>query len=305
MKFYQILKASNWGIALGMTLAAFSMPSCARREPPPPTTPSATRQPALQSTQGDLRLTLPSWCSQQQLSEQLCFHCERRVAPSAILYEQCFKPGDGFIANRDCVFMDGATKSIQCEGTSGGGTFDMDISTAKERLSATMPAFILGLDLALKQKNSEPPREQASFLLELAQFLAARLHRALEGEDQDSFASDFSQLINNALPLRLNDDQLQNLKGNIKQSTEIIAQELHGKKDYSLSRIILRGLATARTIPPTALGPAKDYLKGSTLASLIQTDEAGLMLKTLKILPSQVTGTMSLESLADDLSREP
>lgn len=253
---------------------------------------------------GDTKLTLPQWCRMTQSTEQLCFSCEREDSGTTIPYEQCLTPADSFQAERDCAYTDSVTKSITCAGTKSTESFVMDVSLAKEKVTAALPAVLFAIKFTIQQKFPDRPDIKA-VSDELSDFFGSRIPLINRGEDLDRISGDLLLLVNKHLKTPLTEAQAAIFKKSAQDAFGLVAKDLSGTKDYSLSRVILRGLSIANTIPPEILGDAKPFLTGPGLADLLSQDQSAALIQTLRILNPSALGIKSPEDLISDLRKAP
>lgn len=252
------------------------------------------------STNPQTQLTLPSWCSMTQLSDQVCFHCDREDGGVTLPYEQCLTPSDSFKATTDCFFSSDQTKTISCAGTRAGEAFVMDVSLAKEKLTAAVPAFLVALQLTVNQKYPDR-KDLAALTSDLTTFVGGRVSQIIRGEDLDSVAGDLLLLVNKHAKTKLSDAQATLFKKSAIDAFGIFGSELSGRKDYQLSKFILRGLALSKSIPQDQLGDLGKYLTGPGLAELLAGNEAQSINRAFKILNPSVLGVKSVEDLLKEL----
>ena len=112
-------------------------------------------------------------------------------------------------------------------------------------------------------------------------------------------------LVNKHLKTPLTEAQAAIFKKSAQDAFGLVAKDLSGTKDYSLSRVILRGLSIANTIPPEILGDAKPFLTGPGLADLLSQDQSAALIQTLRILNPSALGIKSPEDLISDLRKAP
>jgi hypothetical protein len=248
------------------------------------------------SSASELRLTLPSYCVATLSDSQQCFKCERQDGGVSIPYEQCFAPAESFQVTRDCSFSDDILKSISCAGTKSGETFTMDVSLAKEKLTAALPAFLIALDLSARQKFPNRP-DVTAFTSEISLFLGSRFAQIVKGEDLDHIAGDLLLLANRHLKSPLSQDQGKFFKATAIEGFAYMAKDLSGTKDYNLVKIIMRGIAIAKSIPSPLLGEAAPYLSGPGLAEILSEDKAQSLIKSLGALPLSILGIKSVDDL--------
>lgn len=249
---------------------------------------------------GEAQLTLPSWCSMMQSTDQVCFKCEREDAGVKLPYEQCLVPADSFKATTDCAFTSADTKSITCAGTRSGETFVMDVSLAKEKLIAAVPVFMIALQLTIQQKYRDR-EDLASLTTDLTSFITSRVAQIIRGEDLETVASDLLLLVNRYAKTKLTEEQSSAFKKFAMEALDVALRELHGRKDYKLSRFILRGLALGKQLPSSAIGDAGHLLTGPGLAALLAENDAKSIEGTFKILNPSVLGARSVDDLLLEL----
>lgn len=247
------------------------------------------------------RLVLPSWCSVQETADLVCFRCEREDAGIKIPYEQCLQPGPEFSSSAQCSFTSGFTKVITCEGTKSGEPFKMDASIAKEKVATAIPAFMIGLDLIVRQKFADDSLV-AKLTSDLSAFWSSRIPALMRGEGYETTASDLVLLVNRHLKTPLSEDQVTHFKQVTKTALGELNQELSGKKDYKLSQVILRGLYLAKSIPENILGEAAPLFTGPAIADLLRDDKAKALLSLFSSMNPSVLGISSLDTFIEELS---
>ncbi len=251
----------------------------------------------------DSTLTLPTWCKMNPASDQVCFHCSRTDDGVPLEYEQCLTPSDSFRASTDCWFSNQVTKTISCLGTRSGETFTMDVSTAKEKVTVTIPVFLIALNLAVSEKYG-PTSSVTKFVTDISTFLGSRMEQIMRREDLSGVAGDLAMLVNNKTTSKLNDQQLLVFKVSAYAAFEAMLLELSGKKDYDVSKVLLRGLRLSGFVPANLMGEAKPLLSGSGLASLWLDSKSQSLETMFKILGPSVVGVSSAELLLQRLQQD-
>lgn len=264
-------------------------------------TPSAKVTEESKTQEPTQNLALPDWCSSKETGSEVCFRCERADGGVKIPYEQCFVPAPSFSSGSNCNFDDGILKQISCSGTRSGEPFKMDASLAKERLAAALPAFLVGLDLVVRQAYSEQSAA-AKFTSDLSAFWSSRIPAIMRGENLDITADDLITLANRHLNPQLSAAQANHLKSVTVTTLKRLSQDYAGRKDYSLSDVVLDGIEIAKAIPETTLGNAKNYLSGPAIAALLSSDKAQPMVSILKSMSSSVIGVVSFDDFIAKLS---
>lgn len=279
------------------TLAAAALLSACS---PVDETPSAKPRPKTQEqTQS---LTLPDWCSSKETISEVCFRCERSDGGVKIPYEQCFAPSPSFSSNANCSFNDGVLKQISCSSTMSGEPFKMDASLAKERLAAALPAFLVGMDLVVRQVYSEQS-PAAKLTSDLSAFWSSRIPAIMRGENIDVTADDLLSLVNRHVTTPLSPELGNHLKTVTMTALKRLAQDYAGRKDYSLSQVVLTGIEIAKAIPQNILGDAKTYLSGPAIATLLSSEKAQPMVNIFKSMSSSVLGFTSFDDFIAELRR--
>jgi hypothetical protein len=249
-------------------------------------------------------LDLPSWCSVKESSDEVCFSCERQDGNIKIPYEQCLIPAENFSASTNCSFSDGLTKQISCSGTKSGEPFRMDSSLAKEKLAAVLPAFLVGLDLVVRQTFSDQS-DVAKLTADLSAFWSSRIPSIVRGENFDGVASDLVSLVKRHVKTPLTDEQADHFKTISVTALTQLNQELMGRKDYTLSQVILRGIALSKSIPEKTLGEASRHLSGQGIADLLASENAKTFLAMFKAMNPSILGMSSVEDFLVELTATP
>ncbi len=281
-----------------MLIIAFLTCACspADETPSPKATPDPTTQDQTQN------LTLPDWCSSKETSGEVCFRCERSDGGVKIPYEQCFAPSPSFSSGSNCTFNDGVLKQISCSGTKSGEPFRMDASLAKERLAASLPAFLVGMDLVVRQVYSDQS-PAAKLTSDLSAFWSSRIPAIMRGENIDVTADDLLSLVNRHVTPPLSPDLAKHLKSVTMTTLKSLAEDYAGRKDYKLSEIVLTGIEIAKAIPQNILGDAKTYLSGPAIANLLSSEKAQPMVNIFKSMGSSVLGFTSFDEFIAELRR--
>jgi hypothetical protein len=277
-------------------IATFLLHACSPVEETPRAKPSPESSTQAQS------LTLPDWCSSKESSSEVCFRCERSDGGVQIPYEQCFVPSPNFSSGSNCTFNDGVLKQISCDGTKSGEPFKMDASLAKERLAASLPAFLMGMDLVVRQVYSEQSAA-AKLTSDLSAFWSARIPAIMRGENIDVTADDLISLVNRHLTTPLSTEQANLLKSRTATILKGLAQDHVGRKDYRLSKAVLEGIEIAKSIPQNILGDAQNYLSGPAIAALLSSEKAQPMVTIFKSMSSSVLGVTSFDDFIAELQR--
>jgi hypothetical protein len=274
----------------------FLMSACS----PVEETPSPKSKPDPKTQEQTQNLTLPSWCSSKENSSEVCFRCERSDGGLKIPYEQCFAPSQSFSSGSNCTFNDGVLKQISCSGTKSGEPFRMDASLAKEKLAASMPAFLVGMDLVVRQVYSEQSAA-AKLTSDLSAFWSSRIPAIMRGENIDVTADDLLSLVNRHVTTPLSPDLANHLKTVTVTTLRRLAQDYAGRKDYRLSDVVLDGIEIAKAIPQNILGDAKTYLSGPAIATLLSSEKAQPMVNIFKSMSSSVLGFTSFDDFIAEL----
>ena len=277
---------------------AFLMSACSPADETP--SPKATPDPMTQEQTQNL--TLPDWCSSKETSGEVCFRCERFDGGVKIPYEQCFAPSPRFSSESNCTFNDGVLKQISCSGTKSGEPFRMDASLAKERLAASLPAFLVGMDLVVRQVYSEQSAA-AKLTSDLSDFWSTRIPSIMRGENIEVTADDLLSLVNRHVTTPLSPDLANHLKSVTVTTLRRLAQDYAGRKDYNLSQVVLTGIEIAKAIPQSILGDAKTYLSGPAIATLLSSEKAQPMVSIFKSMSSSVLGFTSFDDFVAELRR--
>ena len=254
--------------------------------------------------QGAPTLTLPSWCSMKQTQDQVCFKCDRLSENTSIPYEQCLTAAESFQASTDCTFQNELTKTISCDGTSSGRTFIMDISTAKEKIAAVVPALMLTVEILAKQKLTNN-QSAKTVIGEFSAFVSGRINSIANGLEPEATAADLLLFVNRHANPPLNQEQANLFKKTATDALTLLPRDLSGKKDYSLSQSILRLMGIARTLPDDILGDAKPLLTGAGLAELLSEDRTQTLIRSFSILNPSILGVKSADELITELINAP
>jgi hypothetical protein len=232
--------------------------------------------------------------------DHFCFRCEREDAGNRIPYEQCLSPLESFNPSLDCVFLDKGTKSISCQGTNSDQPFQMDVSLAKEKLAVTLPAFMDALDRSVRERypNQAEPSQLTG---ELRDFLQRRISWIIRHENLAEVTEELSSIINRHLKAPLPPKFEIFFKASASEAMSTVSKDLAGRKDYSLSRFILLGVAIAKSIPSDSLGQAHPFLSGAGLAYLLTTPQTSHLAEVFEPLNPSLLGAKSAESLVRDL----
>jgi hypothetical protein len=245
-------------------------------------------------------LALPSWCSQTQTADQVCFKCEREDAGAHLPYEQCLTPSESFKASTDCYFADDITKSITCEGTADGQNFVMDVSIARERASVAIPTFLYTLNTALSQKL--PDRlDILEVVNELSNFSSNNIPKLSQGGDVSQISSDLMLLLQKYLKVKLTASEEETVKKSFSEAFTAVSADLSGKKDYSLSKIIKRISSASLMIPTASLGDAKTYLSPQYMADILGEDQQQTAKRSFNSLSPSMFGIKSAEDFITEL----
>lgn len=290
--------------SLGLSLVLLLTISCSRQNEPitqaPGDSPSDSIRLGMNLNESG-RFEPPSWCSVKETPDEVCFRCERQDGVIKIPYEQCLTPGPSFSTSSNCTFANGLTKQITCSGTRSGEAFRMDTSLAKERLSAALPAFLVGLDLIVRHTYSEQS-DAARLTSDLSSFWSSRIASVVHAENLNGVADDLVALAKRHLKNPLSEDQAQYLRETTITALNQLHKELTGQKDYNLSRVILRGLALARSIPDSTLGDASVSLTGMSLANMVSADSSNKLQGAFNSLNPSTIGMSSFEDFLAELS---
>lgn len=277
---------------------AFLMSACSPADETP--SPKATPDPGIQEQTQNL--TLPDWCSSKETSSEVCFRCERSDGGVKIPYEQCFAPSPSFSSGSNCTFNDGVLKQISCSGTKSGEPFKMDASLAKERLAASLPAFLVGMDLVVRQVYSEQSAA-AKLTSDLSAFWSTRIPAIMRGENIEVTADDLLSLVNRHVTTPLSSVHANHLKTVTVTTLRRLAQDYAGRKDYRLSKAVFEGIEIAKSIPENILGDAQNYLSGPAIAALLSSEKAQPMVTIFKSMSSSVLGVTSFDDFIAELQR--
>jgi hypothetical protein len=289
---------------LSIILAVFTACSPVIRTTSKNSTQSSDNASRPASQASELKLSLPAWCSSKQTGNQVCFRCERVDDSVIIPYEQCFDASDSFDASIDCSFKDDTTKTIYCDGTESGRSFVMDVSTAKEKVSTVLPTVLLAIELVFKDRFADNP-QAATIARELSSFFSGRTASIVNGRDATNIATDLMLFVNRHIKTPMTAQQANHFKTTAEAALQQISRELSGHKDYSLTMIILRLLAVARTIPEEHKGDIKNYLTGAGLGDLLNEDRSQTLIRSLSILNPSILGVKSAQDLIAELQITP
>jgi hypothetical protein len=245
-------------------------------------------------------LTLPSWCSMRQATDQVCFKCERTDGGIIIPYEQCLTPADSFQASTDCDFNDGVTKTLTCAGTASGKTFVMDISIAKEKVSAVVPALLLAIELAVKQRFADQDTAK-NLATDLSAFISARIKAIAHGVEPETTAGDLLLFVNRYVKTPLTAEQAGLFKKTTAAALKLLSDDLTGRKDYRITQTVLRLLSIARTLPDREFEDIKPYLTGPAIAELLADDRSQSLIHSFSTLNPSLLGVKSAEDLIAEL----
>lgn len=286
-----------WLVISGCSPVNMTASTTDESEKPAVTSGDAAKNALPSSASGDPSLSLPSWCKMNQSSDQVCFHCVRNDGGVDLIYEQCLTPSEKFRASSDCWFSDQVTKSISCVGTRSGEDFVMDVSIAKEKVSATIPVILIALNIAVSEKFGSTS-SVTKFVGDISTFLGSRIQQVMRGENLPGVAGDLGMLINKYTTSKLSDQEFEIFKASTSVALTLMVSELSGKKDYDLSRFLLKSVELSKLIPNDKLGDAKPLLSGPGLADLWSSDNNNDALeKAFKILSPAVLGFSSVEKL--------
>lgn len=286
-------------LVLGLT--SLNLTSCSKPQETPYKQKDASK-PEMRPQVADISLlNLPPWCSVQEAGDEVCFRCERQDGNIKIPYEQCLIPSENFSASANCTFSDGLTKQIACTGTKSGEPFRMDSSLAREKLAAVLPAFLVGLDLVVRQTFSDQS-DVAKLTADLSAFWSSRIPSILRGEQLESVASDLVSLVKRHVKTPLTDEQADHFRSITITALNQLNQELLGRKDYTLSQVILRGVALAKSIPEKTLGDASKHLSGQAIADLLASENAKTFLVLFKSMNPSILGMSSMDDFLAELT---
>ena len=247
-------------------------------------------------------LTLPSWCSQTQTADQVCFRCDREDGGVVIPYEQCLTPSESFQASRDCAYRGDLTKSIACAGAAGGKPFVMDVSTAKEKASVAIPAFLIAVNITILQKY--PDRSDIKAILsDVTSFTSSHLPRVFDGADTSQTSGDLLMLMQKHMSTKLSPSEEELIKTSFSAAFRAISADLSGKKDYNLARLLTRLSGASLTIPAGVIGEARPFLTTQYLASLMSEDSHQALFKTFSALNPAILGIKSVDDLIAELKK--
>ena len=297
-------RTTSKGLWLVKALVSIAAVSCSKPQETPYNKKTEPQEDQAQRGADINLLSLPPWCSVKETSEDICFRCEREDANVKIPYEQCLIPADNFSASNNCSFTDGLTKQISCSGTKSGEPFRMDASLAKEKLAAVLPAFLIGLDLVVRQTFSDQS-DVAKLTADLSAFWSSRIASIVRGENLDGVSSDLVSLVKRHVRTPLTDEQADHFKSMTVTALTQLNQELAGRKDYTLSQVILRGLALAKSIPETTLGQSSKQLSGQAIADLLASENAKTFMAMFKAMNPSILGMISVEDFLAELTNTP
>lgn len=289
------------GFCLFAQISLLTVTSCSKPQETPYKQKDDLKPESLPQSADINLLNLPPWCSVKETADEVCFRCEREDGKIKIPYEQCLVPSESFSASANCTFSDGLTKQISCTGTKSGETFKMDSSLAKEKLAAVLPAFLVGLDLVVRQTFSDQS-DVAKLTADLSAFWSSRIPSIVRGEQLESVASDLVSLVKRHVKTPLTDEQADHFRSITITALTQLNQELLGRKDYTLSQVILRGVALAKSIPEKTLGDASKNISGQAIADLLASENAKTFLALFKSMNPSILGMSSIEDFLAELT---
>jgi hypothetical protein len=255
--------------------------------------------PAVEST-----LALPEWCNMDRSNGEVRFKCSRIDSGVNLIYEGRFTAAKSFNPSNDCWFVDEVTKKINCRGTLTGETFIMDVSTAREKVTESLPAVLIAINFAVSSKY-EANSDAVRFTSDVTSFFGSRIQQLMRREGLAGIAGDLGMLVNKYIPSGLTAVQAAAFQLVAYQAFDIMVTELSGKKDYDLAGVVLRGLELSRALPPEILGEQRNSLTGTHVAKLLSSNDAVALERFFKIISPGVSGVSSQERFLAGLREAP
>jgi hypothetical protein len=256
----------------------------------------------------EMALSFPTWCEASKSlvtgqedvkpsESEACIRCTRADDDVNLVFEECFQALPDFEASSSCWLTGETMKRINCEKTATGEPFAMDVSTAKEKVSESLPALLIALNLQVAKKypaDSVP----AKLTRDLSAFIGSRVGQVMRRENHGAVASDLTMLLNKYTSAPLSEAQANLFKAAVVAALDGMVQELSGKKNYDLAGTIVKIAKLKDNLPKDLIGKAQDLISGHGLADLLADNNTKVLDDFLKLLGPSVNYQSAEEFLA-------